>query len=83
MPGLANGRLFIVPENYWKISMGSSANTRQNSPYNPLFPENSRFNQNKSVQFRGRSMGRKNRCSSACFPEYLPTGYRYGPKIDP
>ena len=52
-------------------------------PYNPLFSKNSRFNQEKTVQFSGRLRAGKIDAVQHVFRKYLPTGSPYGPKIDP
>jgi hypothetical protein len=54
MPRLANGRRFIILKNDGKISSGNDANSRQYFLYTPLFSKNSRFNQEKTVQFSSR-----------------------------
>jgi len=51
MPRLANGQRFIILKNGGKISSGNDANSLRYFLYTPLFSKNSRFNQEKTVQF--------------------------------
>jgi hypothetical protein len=68
-----------IPE---KFGSGNGANDRKNSSFKSFFLKNTRFNREKTVQFRSLIKCAKTGPSGSLSRGPMPPGGRYGPKIE-
>ncbi len=72
----------IPGQNPEKFGSGNGANSRKNYSIKSVFPENTRFKREKTVQFRSVRKYVKTGPSGSLSRSPSPSGGRYGPKIN-
>jgi len=72
----------IPGQNPEKFGSGNGANSRKNYLFKSVFPENTRFKREKTVQFRSLRKCAKTGLSGSLSRSPMPAGGRYGPKIN-